>query len=179
MGKSFKKSGFTLIEMLVAISVFSIIMTIVLGAILSLDYVQKRTASIRAVQDNLSYALGIMSREIRTGRNYLVYNDSGYDGIEFENAQGGTVIYAFTNDIGSPDVYRNRVLRDDQGNAPAVWIPVTDEKVTIDYLNFDIRDSFPNDQPLVIIKLGGSMGSGKTASDLELQTTVSQRIPDQ
>lgn len=62
--------GFTLIEMIVALAVFSVVVTIAVGALLALISTNEQLQSEQSVMTNLSFALDSMAREIRTGTNY-------------------------------------------------------------------------------------------------------------
>lgn len=61
-----KKSGFTLIELMVSISLFSAVMVIVIGALLALNNANRRAQAVRAVIDNLNFAMEDVTRSIRT-----------------------------------------------------------------------------------------------------------------
>lgn len=63
--------GFTLIEMIVSLAVFSVVVTISVGALLSLIYTNEQLQVERSVMTNLSFALDSMAREIRTGTDYI------------------------------------------------------------------------------------------------------------
>ncbi len=65
--------GFTLIEMIVAVSIFTIVMLVVVGALLSLNDSSRKAQALRTVIDNLNFAVEDMNRKIRTGSNYLCY----------------------------------------------------------------------------------------------------------
>ncbi len=62
--------GFTLIEMMVALSLFTIVVTIAVGAFLSLIGSSKGIQSEQSVMTTLTFVLDSMTREIRTGANY-------------------------------------------------------------------------------------------------------------
>lgn len=70
MMQSIHRAGFTLIEMIVSLAVFSIVITIAVGALLSLIAGNERLQSQRSIMTNLSFALDSMTREIRTGYYY-------------------------------------------------------------------------------------------------------------
>ncbi len=70
-------TGFTLIEMIVSLAVFSIVMTTTVGALLVLISGNTRLQSEQSVMTNLAFALDSMTREIRTG--YNLYCDSFAD----------------------------------------------------------------------------------------------------
>lgn len=65
-----KQSGFTLIEIIVSLALFSVVITIAVGALLILIASNRQLQSEQSVLTNLSFALDSMTREIRTGTNY-------------------------------------------------------------------------------------------------------------
>jgi len=70
MNRSSSQSGFTLIEMIVSLALFSVVVTIAVGALLVLIASNQRFQNEQTVMTNLSFALDSMTREIRTGTNY-------------------------------------------------------------------------------------------------------------
>ncbi|MCA9366806.1 type II secretion system protein [Candidatus Kaiserbacteria bacterium] len=65
------QSGFTLIEMIVSLGLFSIVITVAVGALLVLIANNKQLQQEQGVMTNLSFALDSMTREIRTGTKYF------------------------------------------------------------------------------------------------------------
>jgi prepilin-type N-terminal cleavage/methylation domain-containing protein len=68
--KSKISAGFTLVEMMIAVGLFSVIMTIGIGAILGVNSTHRKTQTMRAVIDNLSFLMEDMARSIRLGDYY-------------------------------------------------------------------------------------------------------------
>jgi prepilin-type N-terminal cleavage/methylation domain-containing protein len=64
------QAGFTLIEMIVSLAIFSIIVTITIGALLVLIASNQKLRGEQSVMTNLAFAMDSMTREIRTGTNY-------------------------------------------------------------------------------------------------------------
>jgi prepilin-type N-terminal cleavage/methylation domain-containing protein len=62
--------GFTIIEMIVSLALFSVVVTISVGALLVLVGTNDRLQVEQNIMTNLSFALDSMSREIRTGTYY-------------------------------------------------------------------------------------------------------------
>ena len=65
-----KERGFTLIEVMVSVSLFAMVMTLSLGAILSIIDGNKKAQAINAVANNLNFAVESMVRDIKTGYAY-------------------------------------------------------------------------------------------------------------
>lgn len=85
--KSYIKNqqGFTLVEVLIAVGLFTVIMIFGIGSVLSTNTAHKKSQAQRAVNDNLSFVIEDMSRNIRLGSNYRceiglgsISNDDGY-----------------------------------------------------------------------------------------------------
>lgn len=66
-----KQHGFTLIEMIVSLGVFSIVVLAAVGALLMLIGTNRQLQGEQSVMTNLSFALDSMTREIRTGTHYF------------------------------------------------------------------------------------------------------------
>jgi prepilin-type N-terminal cleavage/methylation domain-containing protein len=73
--KESSQRGFTLIEVLVAIGVFSIVVAIATGGFVNSLRTQRQVASLISTQSNASLVLEQMAREMRTG--FLFCHDTG------------------------------------------------------------------------------------------------------
>ena len=80
MKKSFATNqlGFTLIEMIVSLGVFSVVVTTAVGAMLVLISTNQQLQSEQSVMTNLAFALDTMTREIRTGYYYYCDQQANY-----------------------------------------------------------------------------------------------------
>ncbi len=65
-----KKGGFTLVEMLVAVGLFSIVMVVAVSAILSVISNNKKSQGINNVVNNLNFSIESMVRDMKTGYLY-------------------------------------------------------------------------------------------------------------
>jgi len=179
------KHGFSLIEILVAVSVFSVAATISTGALMSITDAQQKILALRIVQDNLSYAFDTMGKEIRTGSFYHCgstiddYSSSPRDCSTFP----GGPSFTFINSVGDTITYRlssNRIERVLNGN-PLTALIMTSPDAVINALSFYVVGSLTNDklQPRVSIILKGTAGiKEKLKSHINVQTTISQRLID-
>jgi prepilin-type N-terminal cleavage/methylation domain-containing protein len=64
-------AGFTLIEMLVSLALYTIVVTIAVGSLLVLVDSNRRVQGDQSVMTTLTFAMDSMTREIRTGRSYF------------------------------------------------------------------------------------------------------------
>lgn len=187
-----RSRGFTLIELMVSVSVFVIIMVISMGSILSIFDANKKSQSLRTVMDNLNFTLEVMTRTIRFGTNYhcdVTTGDIttpapvdcalGRSSIVVKASDGRKVAYKLKTD-GNGIV---RIARSINGGTDYF---VTSSDVTITNLTFRVIGSLPYSstphdlvQPQVIITVNGNAGVRATVkSTFSLQTTVSQRMFD-
>ena len=65
-----KVGGFTLIEMMISLGIFAIVLSVSVGALLSMVSSNRKTQSLRSAMDNLNLAMEEMSRNIIQGRKY-------------------------------------------------------------------------------------------------------------
>ena len=171
------QQGFTLVEMVVSLGLFTIIMFIATSAFLNIVNTDRKARSVRIAADNLNIALEDMSRRIKTGSSY--YCGAGGEALLSANncTSGVNTILFFTNQDGIRTKYElsgNSILRD--------GTPITSSEITISSLKFIVSGSAvgtaDNEQPMVVIAIDGSLGSGATASGFKIQTTVTQRAYD-
>jgi prepilin-type N-terminal cleavage/methylation domain-containing protein len=178
-----KKGGFTLVEMLVAVGVFAMAVTIGGGALIVASDAQQKILALRIVQDNLSYLFDTMGKEIRTGTSY--HCGTGIDdfGDTPRDCPTGGVSFTFHNASGEKITYRlnsgrvERILNGDTLNS----FVLTSPDANITSLTFYVIGApADNDlQPRVTIVLKGTSGTKeKVKSYLNIQTTISQRLLD-
>ena len=179
--------GFTLIEMLIALAIFSIIMVISVGSLISLINANHKAQTLKTVVNNLHFALENMSRSIRTGYNYHCGSGSvtiakncptvPSSELVFKARDGDYVLYVL--DGGSIKRSKNKdplLLLDD-----SQFIPITAPEINVEALSFYVDGAGQGDakQPRVLI-LGRvtMLGKGKVLSTATIETLVSQRLLD-
>ena len=164
--------GYTLIELIVAVGLFALIMTLAAGAYLVMIGVARQTQAVSIGINNLAFALETMTRTIRTGTNYACGtgswpSDCPSGGTSFSVRSSAGVGTSYTR-WGDPGViYQN-------------GIPLTDPSVDVTSLTFyayntakPTGDNYR--QPRVIILVSGtvSSGPGKTIPfSVETQATM-------
>lgn len=173
------KSGFTLVELIVALGLFTVVMMISTSALLSLADTNRKVQSMRIAFDNLNLALESMSREIRMGINYHCGWTSG--AIVPTNCLLGVGAnsLAFRSQSGNDMIYRlNGATIERSKNGGAIWSALTAPEITVNSLKFYVwgATSADDDQPIVLITITGTAGKNIT-TDFTVQTTVTRRIP--
>lgn len=173
------KNGFTLVEMTVSLGLFTIIMFIATSAFLSIVNTDRKARSVRIAADNLNIALEDMSRRIKTGSAYdcgaiggATNCAAGENSINFKDEDDVLTTYRLNQTNGS--IYRKIGAGTD--------LQITSPEITITNLKFVVSGSdvgsVDNKQPMVVIVIDGSLGSGATESGFKIQTTVTQRAYD-
>jgi prepilin-type N-terminal cleavage/methylation domain-containing protein len=105
--KKNKKSGFTIVELLVAMSIFVILITIAVGAFIQALRSERRLTSLMTVSNNASSVLEQMAREIRTGYLFSPQPICG-NSISFNTSASGvsSVVSYDLSSVGSRGVIR-------------------------------------------------------------------------
>jgi prepilin-type N-terminal cleavage/methylation domain-containing protein len=182
--------GFSLIEMLVAVAIFSIVMMVAVGALLMMVDANRKAQGLKSAINNVNFALESMSRNIRFGTNYHCTNGLGAPASLSNplNCTNGANIVAFEAYDGDPDNYTDQVVYrynnfaiERSVNAGGTFIPITAPEVSIDHFQFYVTGAPDSDtlQPRVLMVIRGHIGNTpKTRTEFNLQTTVSQRILD-
>lgn len=179
-----KRRGFTLIELMVATSIFTIIMLAAMGSVIVTSDLAKRSQALNFTMDNLSFAIESMSRSLRMGTNYTCsstsINLSGNPAPQ--DCDGGSMI-AFIP-VGSSSGYRvaykldsstNTIQRCDSINS---CVSVVSPEITIDKLKFYVKGATnPSDniQPSVYMIIRGSVTIKNKITSFAIQTMISER----
>lgn len=170
--------GYTLLEMIVSVGIFSLIMLAATGAYLKLIALDREARSTNELVTNLSFAVDSMSRAIRTGSDYKC-NKTG------TNCANGTS-FRFTDADGRQIDYEiaSGRLTQSIGGAP---VALTDPRITISSLNFIVRGvdgGSPEScgvriQPQAIFYMKGSLptGQGDTVT-FSIEGSATQRLLD-
>lgn len=172
--------GFTLIEIMVSLSVFIIIMTVSLGSILSILDANDKAQTKKTAMDNLNFALESMARTVRFGTNYRCSATttnppaeqdctSGGSALSIRSAEGALIVYSLSG---------GRLMKTVNGVPSAM----TSSEITVNRVTFYVFNSavYPDlGQPKVLLVLSGTVGNKVgTQSAFNLQTLMSQRKID-
>ncbi len=72
--------GFTLLEMIVSMGIFTIVAVIAVGSLVRISSLNRQAQSLQAATNNINYILESMSREMRVGSTYDCFDGETYDG---------------------------------------------------------------------------------------------------
>lgn len=184
--------GFTLIEMMVSVAIFSIVMMVGVGALLALVEFNRRAEAVNSVMQNLNAAIEGMSRAVRVGGTYHceVSPTIPPDITSVEDcATEGGLLLAFEASGGSPSnandqvVYRlNGTQIERSTNSGVNWVAITAPEVKIESLKFFVTGSArpPVDrlQARVLVRIQGSAEIPGGTTVFSIQTSMTKRVPD-
>ena len=176
--------AFTLIEMLVSLTLFSFVITIALGSLFTIMKANEKAKVIKTVVNNLNIALEGMSREIRVGYDY-VCNSNQCHKFEFKTKYGCGAYYRWNTSTN--EIVKKIATKDDSGHCQSLSslneVAITSSNVNINELTFRTTGLPKNDnlQPRVLITVRGEINNPqlKQPEIFNIQTTVSQRKIDQ
>lgn len=183
-----QNKGYTLIEILVAIGIFTTVIAAPTGFfVIALKGQQKALAS-QEVLDETSYVLEYVSRALRMAKKELNRDNpcltNGY-GFNYETTQAGNGIRFNTYDGDCKEIFwdtgeKNLKERKNEGEV----IPLTSDELEINSFKIGPSDSWKQDdsqQPKVTLYLevkGVRVASPELQPVLKIQTTISQRNLD-
>jgi len=182
--------GFTLVETMVALALFTTIIAIAIGGFVNALHAQRQVALLLATQSNVSLSLEQMARDIRTG--YLFCHDaSGAATCGLtppDSCSGGGASPLICNDLdyfsatGDNVEYRLRNGSLEKGIG-GNFQSVTGDNVNVKYLTFIMQGTTEGDHwnPRITVAIGvapSTTDAGISADVLNLQTSISARLID-
>lgn len=187
-----RQRGFSLIEVLVSLSIFAIVVTMAVGTLIVLIDANTKAQAIQTAVNNVSYVLDGMVRDVRTGYAYECESNSGslnFSSNASNDCPSGYSNFAFTETggslTGSSGSHRigyrlnNGVI--ERQIESAGWQAMTSSDVDITILDFVLvgTDNSSDQAPTVTIYLEGQVTdtAGKV-NTFNLQTTITQQSLD-
>lgn len=195
--KQHTTGGFLLIELIVALFIFSLVMVVAIGSLISAFDANKKAQSLQSVMNNLNLAMEEMTKSLAVGKEYACNSDTHGTGvpenncppgvgstpvkkISFTSQDGSTVTYELIPKSGSVGGYITRKI----GSGSALRLTANEIDVDTPNSGFYVTGAtnFNNGdtvQPSVSIVIKGLAQAGpRNTTSFAVQTLVSQRIPD-
>lgn len=197
--------GFTLVELMVAVSLFAIVIMVGVGALLSMVAVNARAQAINSVMNNLNAAIEQISRSARVGSVFYCSDSAVAPSptalVTPRDCASGGVLLAFEPSGGSVDdpndqtVYRLNGTQLERslcsglpqacasGTKNGAWVAVTAPEVEITDFRFYVTGTAPllsgdTAQPRILISVRGTARVQGTPTQFSVQSAVTQRLLD-
>jgi len=160
------KKGFTMVELLVAMTLFIVFIVIASGSFIRALRTQRAIVALIAANDNASLSIEQMAREIRTGASFSSPNGNDLDFINAYNIQ---VTYRLNNNVI------------ERGEGETNFKSITATNVKINSLSFYLYGQLAGDNypPRITISLNISPNIPTIQNiSTNFETTVSARLLD-
>lgn len=186
-----KDKGFTLVEVLVATFIFTSIVVMAIGSLITTLDSAKNARALRTAMDNVNYAMESMSRSIRMGSNYFCSDSVGdidmtANNTITEDCSDGDSFIAVKPQSGArigfgvadrPGTTTHTLLKYVGNETPT---EIVSSDVDIEQLKFFVTGSTPLSsgdyvQAKVRIIMKGTVMVKNSPVSFALQTLVSQR----
>ncbi len=188
-----------MVELIVAVGLFTTVMFIATGALLSIVALNKKAQAQQSAINNLNFALENMARSIRTGSDYRCnsivdiwggppWQDTTKKDCDISSGGGSQIIFESEGGTSSNDdnwsyyLLGAGIIAKKGDSASAITAP----EIVIEDLKFFVTgaENSLGDQPMVLMVVKGYafVGDVGTANprrvDFNLQTSASQRKLD-
>lgn len=186
-----KKRGFTLIEIIVATGIFTMVVTIAIGALTSLNNTSREARAMRVVMDNANSAVDAMGRTIRMGIRFdcgALYPGDASDGKQADCVYPtGASKLRFYGPGGLTSSMQEVQFRYNATSSSVermlsnngTWERMTAPEVQVTGLKFFVRGAvLDGDQPIVTMLMTGIAHVSTTARNFTIQTSISPRTPN-
>lgn len=180
------KRGFTLIEMIISLALFSFVMLGTTAVLLSVVDGNRKAQALKTTINNLSVVLDSMARNLRTGTAY--YCGMGSKGSTRDcknNADHSISFIAYDGSQWAYQLNQGGIEVSKENVGGGAFSVITAPEITIDRLDFYVDGTGSNDQtqPHILISIGGYINNiankkQKTQTRFDVQTMVSQRVID-
>jgi len=158
MNNHIMKKGFTIIELMVSMSMFLVLIGVATGTFLETLRTQKIITELSAANNNATQAVEQIGREIRTG--YSFEQSTTPDILKFVNYKNEIVTYKLDN---------NSIVKSNDGNT---WNAITAPEVKVKRFNvYVVTGANTMSRVTIVMSIAGPKNI-----DVNLQTTISTRV---
>ncbi len=169
-----KKSGFTIVELMITMGLFVIVVSIAVGGVVNALRTQRQIAAFIGANTNTTLSLEQAAREIRTGFDFCT-------GALNIPCDGGTL--RFTNAKNEAIVYRYNAASQafERQMSGGAFQSLVSDTVSVRSVAFVLTGNLPTDglPPRITISIGVTpKGTGLAGNIINFQTTISARRLD-
>lgn len=176
-----QSAGFSLIEVIVSVALFSVIILSMTQIFKMVIDSQRSALAAQNVQESLKYFLEVIGKEIRMAQRdngicsgvpddeIYAISENAYGGVlAFKNYYNQCVAYSLERDEGDKQRFQiSRVLNADF---------ISPAKIRIDNLSFALSSEASTTQPAITLNLKAhALGQGEFKSEMDIQTTMTSR----
>jgi len=190
-----KNKGFTIIELLVVVSVFSFVVFIISSLFISVFKQQRKTLNQQELLNQTSYVIEYIGRALRMAkedvsaenscvisgtRNYQITTEAG-SGLDYHSGKG---IRFLNNSAGGPcqELFWDQTSQmlyesKNAGITSPTFLPLFADYIKIEKFGIVLSETVtsPNYQPRVTISMKVKIGFGSESAEKQIQITTSQR----
>lgn len=173
--------GYSLLELIVSLGIFSMVMLVVMGAYVTLISLDRQARANNQLAASLSFAVESMARSMRTGTGYdcngggspFTCSGTGGGSISFLDSQGQAITYIQKSDGSIGQCTGTSGCLDNNA------VSLTDHRINITSLRFYVRGVGTGDdmQPSVTFVVAGTMATeAGEVSTFSIQSGATQRL---
>lgn len=179
--KTNSKQGFTLIELMVAITLFSAIATVVVTIFVTGLKSQQRAMTFQVLFDQTSYFTEYLARQVRMSRRSIGGSCIPI-GENYEMTHGGQGLKFITTECGCLEIYLDNATGRIKEDRDGVQNYLTSEDLKVTDLSFALTGVSELDtlqaRITTSLKIKGGSNRAEGQPALNIQTTISQRKLD-
>ena len=203
-----RKTGFTLVELMVSLTIFSIVMLVSVGTLLIMIDINAKAQALYSATTNLSFALDSMTREIRTGKDYYCKTSDGTAGetlpsqtaprpkkdcgpgvegnyLGFSRGRDNWQVGYRLVESGGFGTIQQKINNPGGSTGDTAWMPITADDVDIDLFELTVEHTDTHtangdtEQPIVKVLVKGKISNGlATDTEFNVETHIVQRLLD-
>lgn len=178
--------GFTLIELMVSLSLFTIIVLAAIASLYTVNGASRKVQAMRTALDNLNFAIESMSRTIRTGTNIGCNGSPGQPCPIEQGGAGDIIVRSTLGFVGNVTYQRcdgcnpngtSSIQKRQQGQSA---VEITSPEIDVQNLIFYVSgvDTADGVQPSVTMFIQGVATAGGSVAPFAVQTYITQRTAE-
>lgn len=163
--RSNKKKGFTLIEVLVSVFIFTMVIIVISQIYIAVLQTERVAYALLNSENNIRNNLEMIARSIRVGKNFTVSeNNTAISFDYFSEGSWEEMEYRFNGNENNLEKL-----------ADGRFFSLFDPQINVNYIRFYVQDSGSKSQKTIIIILEASTEVNKQEYTFNIQTSITPR----